>query len=94
MIILPTSIILMKKTLMPEGKTSKVVASFQIDPLMNRDNIWNTANQIDEHLQKKEYEPVIYLTDEKEFSADRWLIAEVPIDIIGKSSPIFTISMD
>lgn len=77
---LPLLVFNMKATLMPDGKTSKIIASYQVDALMNRDAVQEKAAAINSKLSEEGFQSVVYQTDEKEFSADRWLICEVEID--------------
>ncbi|MCB0279425.1 MAG: efflux RND transporter permease subunit [Calditrichaeota bacterium] len=79
-IVLPLCLYFMEKRLLPEGKSSKIVASYQVNPLTTKDDILKKAHELNELLLSKNFSPVIYLTDEKEFSAERWLTIEVPIE--------------
>jgi hydrophobic/amphiphilic exporter-1 (mainly G- bacteria), HAE1 family len=80
LISLPLTVYLIDKRLLPDGKSSKMVAALPIDQLKSKDNLLTTAIEINETLLEKSYKPIIYIDDEREFSSERWLTVEVPIE--------------
>ena len=78
-IALPLSVYFMNKRLLPDGKSNKLLAAYSLDQFKTSDQVITHSEEINKRLQEEGFNPIIYVTEEKEFSADRWLNVEIPI---------------
>ena len=87
-IMLPIAVYFMEKRLLPDGDSKKIIASYNVDQFQTRDAVLESAKKINTLFETMLLKPIIYLTDEKEFSSDRWLNVEIPIEEISQKDMI------